>query len=120
MSTPLPPQVDFELETYELVLFRQTRQAGETDPPTVERLLGQHIAYALSLRSAGKLVLAGAISDGPDEEEPVSGIGLFRTGSLEETKALLDADPAVAAGIERVDVMTFRTRKGAFRFGDLE
>lgn len=55
--------------------------------------------------------------DGPARNpEPPCGFGLCRTGSVADVRAMVEADPAVRAGLYRVDVMTFLTPAGSLEF----
>src|SRR5262249_54090685 len=60
----------------------------------------RHIAYVVSLLDSGKAIAAGPLGD----KGAVSGIYIFRAPSLEEAKALTEADPLVAAGLKIAEV----------------
>lgn len=64
------------------------------ETPEVARLQAAHIAYGGQLLASGKLILNGPLIDNGD----LRGVGVFRVGSLEEARALSDADPSVRAG----------------------
>ena len=106
------PAVDFELDTYELVLLRRPETALDFDGATRRRLQGEHNSYLLGLQATGLLRGAGAISGHPS----LTGLGLFSTGSLEEARRLAEADPAVKAGLNAVEVMNFVCPKEALIF----
>jgi uncharacterized protein YciI len=57
-------------------------------------LQAAHIAYGRQLLASGKLILNGPVLDNGD----LRGVGVFRIDSLEEARALSDADPSVQAG----------------------
>jgi len=62
------------------------------------------------LRAAGKLVIVVPMGAGRDESDVV-GIGIF-TGDVEDTRALMEADPGVMAGWFEFDVHPGRSFHG--------
>jgi uncharacterized protein YciI len=63
-------------------------------------ILQQHLANVLSLYEAGKVAIAGPFGDDSD----LAGIFIFRTTSSAEAKELVDADPAVKAGLMTAEI----------------
>jgi len=104
------------LETYELVLLRRTRQAREFDGETIERIFREHLAYTVGMVNSGQQLAAGPVRESPAEDEHICGMGLFRQGSLDKVRALLNADPGVRQGLYRFDVMTWQTPAGRIAF----
>lgn len=102
-----------ELESYTFVLLRRPRDAPELPEEVLDELQGRHLAYLDELRACGVLAVAGPFADQPDESW--RGFCLFRVG-IDEARALAEADPSVQAGRLAVDVMTWRTRRGAVTF----
>ncbi|HVF89116.1 MAG TPA: YciI family protein [Blastocatellia bacterium] len=68
--------------------------------PETERVQSAHMAHIQDMAKSGKLVGAGPFSDGGR----LRGVFIFKVGSLEEAKAMSEADPAVKAGRLIVDV----------------
>ncbi len=76
--------------------------------------LGGHVEHPRNLAATGKIVCAGPCFDPtmyPDSADtmiplqiPSVGIVIFKAHSLEEAKAIMEADPAVAAGIFKAQV----------------
>ena len=89
------------LESYELVLLRRTRQARELDEETIERIFLEHLEYTMGLVNSGQQLAAGPVRDSPAEDERFCGMGLFRQGSLDKVRALLNGDPGVRRGLYR-------------------
>jgi uncharacterized protein YciI len=58
-------------------------------------ILKEHFANVMSMLDSGKAVIAGPMGD----DAAVAGIFILRAQSAEEAKALVDADPAVKAGL---------------------
>ena len=71
------------------------------DEDELDRIQSEHLAYLASLRSGGQVVVNGPVVDQPDESW--RGLTFFRTGSLEEAKAMAEQDPAVKAGRLRLE-----------------
>jgi uncharacterized protein YciI len=94
---------ELELEEFEVVFLRRPAAPTSYDDETLERIQAEHLAYLASLRDAGHIVVNGPVIDQPDES--LRGLSFFRTGSLEETRRLAEADPAVRAGRLTVEVM---------------
>jgi uncharacterized protein YciI len=93
-----------DLEGFELVLLR--RPAGAPDYPSeeLERTQREHLAYHAGLREAGEVVTNGPVGGQPDPS--LRGLAFYRTCSLEQSRQLADADPAVRAGRLAVEIMT--------------
>jgi uncharacterized protein YciI len=92
-----------DLEEFELVILRRPAQPASYDEGTLDRIQREHLDYLAGLRDSGVVVVNGPVVDQPDES--MRGLTFFRTGSLEETRRLAEADPAVRAGRLEVDVM---------------
>jgi uncharacterized protein YciI len=94
-----------DLEAFELVLLR--RPAGPSDYPDEEldRIQREHLAYYAGLRAAGPVVPTGPVVEQPDPS--LRGLGFYRTGSLDQSRQLAEADPAVRAGRLAVEIMTW-------------
>jgi uncharacterized protein YciI len=91
------------LEEFELVFLRRPPNPTPYDDETLDRIQAEHLAYLGSLRDAGHIVVNGPVIDQPDPS--LRGLSFFRTGSLEETRRLAEADPAVRAGRLVIEVM---------------
>jgi uncharacterized protein len=105
-----------QLETYEFVLLRHTRQYGEFDEENREQIFGEHLGHTLSMVASGRQLVAGPITDSPAEDEQICGFGLFQQGTLDEVRRMMDADPGVQQGLYTFDVMTWHTPAGSVSF----
>lgn len=92
-----------DLEEFELVILRRPEQPASYDDETLDRIQREHLDYLARFRDSGDIVVNGPVIDQPDES--MRGLSFFRTGSLEETRRLAEADPAVRAGRLEVEVM---------------
>lgn len=80
----------------------------EADPEKAEALQSGHMENIGRLVEEGKLILAGPIADKGD----MRGIFLFDTESVEDARAWCDTDPAVIAGVLRVELKPWLSAKG--------
>lgn len=76
---------------YTIVILKAALKRNE---PDAETIVWEHARRNFSLRAEGKLPIACPINDGTE----VKGVGIFSTG-VEETRKIMDEDPAVKAGI---------------------
>ena len=85
----------YEMTTYYVgFLYRGAKWTPEETPET-RKLQEGHMANIQRMGAEGKLVIAGPFMDNGD----LRGLYVFRTGSAEEAKALVESDPAVKAGL---------------------
>jgi uncharacterized protein YciI len=104
------PPVEFD--RYALVILR-TDKDWPKEKAAREALFRQHLGHLQAMARAGKFVVAGPLGD--QDDKTARGIGLWRT-SLEEARRLSSDDPAVKAGVFKVEAMTWSTEKGALAF----
>ncbi|KJL43350.1 YciI family protein [Microbacterium trichothecenolyticum] len=78
---------------YRIVPSRSEMVADAT--PEEQRIVGEHFAYLVELRDRGVLVLAGRTQ----ETEGTFGITIFEADDEPAARAVMNADPAVAAGV---------------------
>jgi uncharacterized protein YciI len=74
----------------------------------VEQLQKDHMAHIGQMAKDGKLLLAGPFTDNTD----LRGMFVFQTASIEEARALSEADPAVKAGRLRIELHPWLSPKG--------
>ena len=99
-----------EFEEFELAIYRRPEHPAELDEEALQANRRAHHAYLASLRDAGKIVTNAAVVGHPDDS--VMAHVVYCTGSLEEVRHLVSADPAVSAGRFVADVMTLRSQPG--------
>ena len=85
---------EVEMTTYYVGLLYKGPSWTAEATPDVQRIQEGHMANIRKMAESGKLALAGPFSD----DGKLRGMFVFRTGSMEEARALADADPAVKAG----------------------
>ena len=94
-----------DLEAFELVLLRRPASPSDYPDEDLDRIQREHIAYHAELRAAGHVATNGPV-DGPADPS-LRGLTFYRTGSLEDSRQLAEADPAVRAGRLTVEIMTW-------------
>ncbi|MGA7476524.1 MAG: YciI family protein [Thermoplasmata archaeon] len=88
--------------------------APELDEPESDALQDAHLAYLAALHADGRLLAAGPVR-GPPGTPPVAGICIFG-GEVDEARSLVEADPAVRAGLYRIDVVSWSVPGGTIAF----
>ena len=112
-QAPAPAQKR-EFEKYQLVLLKRGPASSPEQTDESRRIQAEHLAHLTKLGESGKLVIAGPFADQPDPT--LRGMCLYRVGSVEEARALAEADPAVKAGRLRVEALTWYVEKGYMTF----
>lgn len=83
---------------YYMVFLRRGPAWTSARPPETTKVSQGHMANIARLQAEGKLVVAGPLDDVNGGANRLTGLFVFRTASAEETKELVETDPAVAAG----------------------
>src|SRR5438477_11519543 len=96
-----------ELASYYFVLLMRGPEWTAEKTPATEKIQAAHLANITKLHDAGKLVLAGPFTDNGNWR----GIFIFKTSSIEETKSLVENDPAVQAGRLTYEIHPWATKK---------
>ena len=98
-----------DLSTYYFgFLKRGTAWTAERTPET-QKIQEGHMAHLNASAKMGKLVIAGPMGDNGD----IRGILVYKTATVEEARAIAEADPAVKAGRLRVELHKWFVTKGA-------
>jgi hypothetical protein len=87
-------------KAYAVVILKQGPRFGD---PTAPAIIWEHGRRNFGLRDDGVLAVVLPVTDGSD----VCGIGVF-AATVEDTKAIMDGDPGVAAGVFTYDVHACR------------
>jgi uncharacterized protein YciI len=78
------------------------------DPDESKAMMRGHLANIQRLHDEGKIILAGPYLSKTD----LRGYFLFDTDSVEAAQGWCDSDPAVAAGVFRVELHPWYSAKG--------
>ena len=101
------PPPEWAMRKYVLVLiYRGPNRPA--DPAKADELQRLHLANNARLHEEGKLILAGPFLDKTD----LRGIFLFDSESVEEVHGWCDSDPAVRAGMLRVEIHPWYSARG--------
>ena len=87
------------------MLLRRPSHAPDYPDEELERIQREHMAYHDQLRASGDVVTNGPVDGQPDPT--LRGLTFYRTGSLERSRELAEADPSVRAGRLSVEIMTW-------------
>lgn len=96
-------QMIAKTKEYAIVILK----ASQETVPDAEKIIWEHARRNFSLREAGKLAIVCPINDGTE----IKGIGIFNA-SEEETRKIIDEDPAVKAGIFTYEIHPCRSFPG--------
>jgi uncharacterized protein len=90
----VPAPEPSQMTTVYLVLLKKGPAWTAKKTPETQAIQEGHMANINAMWAAKKLIVAGPLGDDGDTR----GIFVFQVGTLEEAKALTQADPAVKAG----------------------
>jgi uncharacterized protein YciI len=93
----------------ELYMVRSTPVG---DVPLLQKTLPAHLEYQAGMEKAGKLVLAGPLSDPTGEQMFGEGLIIYRANSLEQAREYAEADPMHAAGARTFDIRRWLINEG--------
>ena len=81
-------------------------------PEAVRDALAQHLAYQGDLEKAGKLAMAGPMSDLSGDMMEGVGLIIYRASSLADAMALANADPMHKSGARRFTLRRWLVNEG--------
>jgi uncharacterized protein YciI len=96
------------MTTYYVALLYRGPSWTPAVTPETQLIQEGHMGHIKEMAAAGKLLLAGPFSD----DGSLRGMFVFQVGSMEEAKALCDADPAVRAGRLKAELHSWFSAKG--------
>ena len=96
-----PGQDDFEMTAYYMYFLDKGPGWTAADTPESAALQQAHLGYLAKLHADGKLAVVGPFTDDTD----MRGMGLLRAASVDEARALAEADPAVKAGLMKTRIV---------------
>lgn len=82
-------------------------------PEDVKANLPDHLAYQRDMELQGKLCLAGPLSDASGEEMIGAGLIIYRATSMDEARAMADADPMHASGARSYSLRKWLINEGS-------
>lgn len=102
-----------EHDRFTVLLLQRRTDRPPLSPTEADAIQDTHLARLERLHADGRLVAVGPVR-GSDPSTP-AGLGSFGTG-FDEARALSADDPAVGAGLFRVEVFSWSVPKGAMEF----
>ncbi len=109
LASDSPP----EFASHSFVVLKKGPNWTDVSTPENDELQKAHLDHMYGLWQEGKLLVAGPVSDQPDDA--VRGFCVYGV-PVEEARKLAEADPRVQAGHLQVEVMTWWTEKDAISF----
>ncbi|GAB2542779.1 YciI family protein [Rufibacter soli] len=106
-ATVQEPQ-DGQMKTYYMAFLKKGPNRSH-DSLTAANIQAAHMAHINKMAADGKLTMAGPFLDDGD----LRGIFIFNVKTMEEAKALTEADPAVKAGRLIMELHPWFSQKGA-------
>ncbi len=83
------------------------------DPEALKAVLPDHLAYQHTLEENGTLVLAGPQSDDTGDQMQGRGLIVYRAASMDDARALAEADPMHATGTRRFELRKWLVNEGS-------
>ena len=83
------------------------------DPAKVKDTLPDHLAYQAEQEAIGALFLAGPLSDESGDEMQGKGLIIYRAASLEDARAITEADPMHTSGARSFEIRRWLVNEGA-------
>ncbi|QHL88090.1 hypothetical protein GU926_11870 [Nibribacter ruber] len=99
---------DGEMKTYYMAILKKGPNRTH-DALTAARIQDEHMAHINKMAADGKLTMAGPFMD----DGELRGIFIFNVKTMEEAKALTEADPAVKSGRLVMELHPWYSMKGA-------
>ena len=91
------------------ICFLKTGPKRDQDEETAAQIQKAHLAHLDKLAKEDKICMAGPFGD----DGEIRGITVFRVATLEEARALANADPAVKAGRLQVEIHPWWAARGS-------
>ena len=98
-----PAQDDYEMTAYYMYFLDKGPSWSGAETPENATLQQAHLANFARLHQEGQLAVVGPFGDDTD----MRGMGLLRAASIDEARAIAEADPAVKAGHLKVRIYTW-------------
>lgn len=85
-------------------------------PETMQEILPRHLAFQKEMETAGKLFLAGPLSDATGEQMSGGGLIIYRAASLAEATDIANADPMHKEGGRTFEIRCWLVNEGSLQF----
>ncbi|MBN7812819.1 hypothetical protein J0A68_17825 [Algoriphagus sp. H41] len=91
---------EYGMKKYVMAFLLRGDRVAEYSPEKRQEIQGAHMANIGKMAEMGKLVVAGPFFGNED----LRGIYIFDVQTIEEAKALTETDPAIQAGVLKMDL----------------
>ena len=98
---------------FELFVVESTPAA---EPEKLKEVLPRHLAYQGEMEAAGKLFLAGPMSDDSGEQMMGAGLIIYRAETMDEARDLASNDPMHAEGCRTFTLRKWLVNEGSPSF----
>ncbi|MGI9400232.1 MAG: YciI family protein [Rhizobiaceae bacterium] len=85
-------------------------------PEEMQNILPRHLAYQKEVEAAGKLFLAGPVSDASAKNMSGGGMIIYRASSIEEARKIAEEDPMHKEGGRKFTVRAWLVNEGSLSF----
>ena len=109
-----PADAPFEMESFQLVLLVRAPTYRQLPDEEAKALQAAHLGHLGKMWETGKAVVCGPF--GKQQDPSFRGACLYAVRTVEEARALAEADPVVKAGQLRIEAMTWWVGKGYMTF----
>ena len=104
-APPAPAATPATAKLYFFVRLIPPRPTFLKDMTTEEgNLMGRHAVYWTALFNAGKVLVFGPVQDPKGD----FGMAVVEVGSREEAQGMIDGDPSVQAGLNKIELAPMR------------
>jgi uncharacterized protein YciI len=104
-----PPAQPLKMTTYYFAFLRRGPKWTATRTPETDKLQADHMAHINSMARSGKLVIAGPFENAGD----YAGVFVFKTNSIDEARAMAEADPTVKMGRLVIEIHPWNVPQGS-------
>ena len=98
---------------YQLFMVESVPMAS---PERMQEILPRHLAYQKQIEAAGKLFLAGPLSDASGTEMSGGGLMIYRAADIEEARAIAGEDPMHKEQGRSFAIRAWLVNEGALNF----
>ncbi|MEP1209749.1 MAG: YciI family protein [Rhizobiaceae bacterium] len=98
---------------FELFVVESTPAVG---PDIMKEALPRHLAYQKEMEAAGKLFLAGPMSDDTGEQMMGAGLIIYRAESMDQARDIARQDPMHAEGCRTFTLRKWLVNEGSPSF----
>lgn len=102
------PSAQIPMVNYQFGLLVRGPKWTAEQTPELQRLQADHLAHIRKMADSGKLVAAGPLGN----SDYIRGILIFRADSMDEARAMAEADPAVKAGRLALELHPWMAARG--------